>query len=93
MTQLLLQHSFKFGIDNFGHTFSSIDYLHQVQPTYVKLDFTYTSQLDDPAKYDLLASMTRIAKNLGIGMIATHVENLKQIDQFRECLCSDCVTR
>ena len=84
ITQLLLQHSFKFGIDNFGHTFSSIDYLHQVQPAYVKLDFAYTSQLDDPARYDVLASMTRIAKNLGVGMIATHVENSKQIEQLVE---------
>ncbi|MGV3002334.1 bifunctional diguanylate cyclase/phosphodiesterase [Vibrio sp.] len=84
ITQLLLQHSFRFGIDNFGHSFNSIDYLHQVQPTYVKLDFAYTNQLEDPAKYDVLASMTRIASNLGIGMIATHVEDLKQIEQLVE---------
>lgn len=84
ITQLLLQHSFKFGIDNFGHSFSSVDYLHQVQPTYVKLDFAYTNQLDNPAKYDVLASMTRIANNLDISMIATHVESLKQIEQLVE---------
>ncbi|WP_089123627.1 bifunctional diguanylate cyclase/phosphodiesterase [Vibrio algivorus] len=84
ITQLLVQHSFKFGIDNFGHSFSAIDYLHQVQPTYVKLDFSYTNQLDDPANYDVLASMTRIAKSLEVGMIATHVESLKQIEQLAE---------
>lgn len=82
ITQLLLEHSFKFGIDNFGHSFSSIDYLSQIQPTYVKLDLAYTSQLDDPEKYDILASITRTTKSLGIGMIATHVDTLEQIEQL-----------
>ncbi|MBD1577464.1 EAL domain-containing protein [Vibrio sp. S11_S32] len=81
-THLLNKYGFKFGIDHFGHNFSSLEYLYQVRPHYVKLDFAYTNQLDDPAKYDVLASITRIANNLNMQTIATRVETQDQLEQL-----------
>ncbi|MFV0573935.1 MAG: EAL domain-containing protein [Vibrio sp.] len=81
-TNLLAKNGFKFGIDNFGHNFGTVDYLTQTRPHYVKLDYAYTTQVDDPAKFDVLASIARIANNLGVETIATRVETLEQAKQL-----------
>ncbi|WP_170066816.1 bifunctional diguanylate cyclase/phosphodiesterase [Vibrio gangliei] len=71
---------FRYGIDNFGHSFHSVDFLHQLQPAYIKLDFAYTSQLNHPQKQGFVSSITRAANNFNIATIATHVDSLSQLE-------------
>ncbi|PSU70929.1 GGDEF domain-containing protein [Photobacterium phosphoreum] len=78
LCEIIRQNGFQFGIDNYGHNFSSTGYLNKLRPSYVKLDFAYTSQLDDQVKTDVLESITRSANNLSVLTIASRVETIEQ---------------
>ena len=82
LCEIIHQNGFRFGIDNYGHNFSSTGYLNRLRPSYVKLDFAYTSQLDDQIKTDVLQSITRTANNLLVTTIATRVETTEQKDKL-----------
>lgn len=82
LCEMIQQNNFAFGIDNFGHNFSSVSYLNKLRPAYIKLDFAYTNQVDDQAKADLLSSITRTANNLMITTIASRVETVVQKDKL-----------
>lgn len=82
LCEIIHQHEFAFGIDNFGHNFGSLRSLSTLRPAYVKLDFAYTNQIDDEAKADLLNSITRTTNNQGIIIIASRVETREQLDKL-----------
>ena len=84
LCEIIRNNGFKFGIDNYGHNFSSIGYLNKLRPSYVKLDFSYTSQLDNQVKTDVLESITRSADNLSILTIASRVETIEQKDKLAQ---------
>nr|WP_159063661.1 EAL domain-containing protein [Thaumasiovibrio occultus] len=84
LCEIIHQHGFKFGIDNYGHHFSSIDYLNELRPHYVKLDFAYTNELDNQTKADVLASVSRAAMQLNITTIATRVETQSQLNKLAD---------
>lgn len=84
LCNIITDHGFQFGIDNFGHNFGSIGYLNTYRPAYVKLDFAYTAQIDDQAKADVLSSITRTANNLSVATIASRVETLAQKEKLAE---------
>ena len=84
LCEIIHQNGFKFGIDNYGHNFSSAGYLNKLRPNYVKLDFAYTSQLDDQIKTDVLESITRSAHNLSILTIASRVETIEQKERLSQ---------
>ncbi|MCG3823081.1 EAL domain-containing protein [Photobacterium damselae] len=84
LCEILHRNGFQFGIDKFGYNFGSTGYLSQFRPAYVKLDFTYTNQVDDEVKADALTSITRTAQNLGITVIASRVETEAQKDKLSE---------
>lgn len=86
LCEIIHQNNFRFGIDNFGHNFSSIGYLSKYRPAYVKLDFAYTSQIDNQIKADVLASITRTANNLSITTIASRVETISQQEKLAELM-------
>ena len=86
LCEIIHKNNFAFGIDNFGHNFSSIGYLNEFRPAYVKLDFAYTHQIEDQDKADVLASITRTANNLLITTIATRVETISQQEQLAELM-------
>ncbi|WP_447444243.1 EAL domain-containing protein [Photobacterium damselae] len=67
-------HHFGIGIDNYGRYFQSLNYLQELRPDYVKIDFVYTNQLNDPIKANVLSSICRTAHSLNIKTIATRVE-------------------
>ena len=79
---IIRQNGFQFGIDNYGHNFSSTGYLSKLRPHYVKLDFAYTSHLDDLVKTDVLASIIRNANNLSVLTIASRVETIEQKEKL-----------
>ncbi|MGF1759217.1 EAL domain-containing protein [Photobacterium sagamiensis] len=86
LCEIIHQNNFRFGIDNFGHNFSSIGYLSKFRPAYVKLDFAYTNQIDNQIKADVLASITRTANNLSITTIASRVETMSQQEKLAELM-------
>ncbi|WP_434362706.1 EAL domain-containing protein [Parasalinivibrio latis] len=75
---------FGFGVDNYGRHFESLDYIKDFQPSYVKIDFAYTADINDEDKRMLLSSISRTANNLGITTIATRVETEQQLQQLSE---------
>lgn len=74
----------KFGVDNYGRNFQSLEYLSEFRPDYVKLDYLYTHQLDDEKQKFTLTSISRTAHNLGIKTIASRVETQTQLDFLSE---------
>lgn len=86
LCEIINKNGFCFGIDNFGHNFSSVSYLNKFRPAYVKLDFAYTNQIDNQVKADVLASITRTANNLSITTIATRIETSSQQKKLSELM-------
>ncbi|MGF1833643.1 bifunctional diguanylate cyclase/phosphodiesterase [Photobacterium sanguinicancri] len=82
LCDIIHRNGFQFGIDNYGHNFSSVSYLHRFKPAYVKLDFAYTQHIDDTLKADVLASITRNARTLGIVAIASRIETQEQREKL-----------
>ncbi|MGF1779716.1 bifunctional diguanylate cyclase/phosphodiesterase [Vibrio nomapromontoriensis] len=74
----------KFGVDNYGRNFHSLEYISEFRPDYVKLDYLYTHQLDDEKQKFTLTSISRTAHNLGIKTIASRVETQTQLDFLSE---------
>lgn len=92
MTQLLCQllnrFDVRFGIDNFGRHFKSLEYLNDFKPAYVKIDFAFTLQLNNPTQAAVLTSISRTAHSLGIETIATRVETETQLERLSELFVS-----
>lgn len=81
-------YKFRFGVDNYGRYFKSLDYLTEFRPDYVKIDFSYTHQLNDQQKINLLSSISRTAHSLNILTIATRVETETQLDRLSDLFVS-----
>ncbi|MBC7006455.1 EAL domain-containing protein, partial [Photobacterium sp. BZF1] len=82
LCETIHREGFQFGIDNFGHNFSSMGYLNKFRPAHIKLDFAYTHRLNEEMKLDALSSITQTANNLSITAIATRVESKRQKDKL-----------
>ncbi|WP_337992943.1 EAL domain-containing protein [Enterovibrio qingdaonensis] len=88
LTEQAHRFNFGFGVDNYGRNFQSLDYLNKFKPSYVKIDFAYTSNLDDESQSHVLASICRTAHNLNITTIATRVETESQLNKLSELFVS-----
>lgn len=84
LTDQLHKFNFGFGIDNYGRNFQSLDYINKFKPSYVKIDFAYTSNLGSETQNHILASICRTAHNLNITTIATRVEKESQLIKLSE---------
>ncbi len=78
------EHGAKFGVDQYGHHFHSLQYIKEFYPDYVKLDYLYTHQIDDEKQRFTLTSISRTARNLGITTIASRVETTAQLEFLAE---------
>ncbi|MCW8329015.1 EAL domain-containing protein [Photobacterium sp. SDRW27] len=81
-------YKFRFGVDNYGRHFKSLDYLTEFRPDYVKIDFAYTHQLNDQTKSGVLSSISRTAHSLNIITIATRVETETQLERLSDLFVS-----
>ncbi|MGF1688217.1 GGDEF domain-containing protein [Photobacterium japonica] len=81
-------YKFGMGVDNYGRYLKSLDYLREFRPDYVKIDFSYTHQLNDQVKINLLSSISRTAHSLNITTIATRVETETQLDRLSDLFVS-----
>lgn len=82
------RHHFGVGIDNYGRHFQSLNYLKEIHPDYVKIDYVYTHQLNDHTKSAVLSSICRTAHSLDIKAIATRVETETQLDRLSDLFVS-----
>ncbi|MCM0148663.1 EAL domain-containing protein [Photobacterium galatheae] len=80
LCDIIRRHTFRFGIDHYGHHFSTLGHLQRFHPYYVKLDQAYTHQLDQGIKADVLRAITMTAENQHILTIATHVETKARLE-------------
>ncbi len=60
--------------------FQSLDYINEYRPSYVKLDYLFTHNLDDEKQKFTLTSISRTAHNLGVTTIASRIETQTQLD-------------
>lgn len=81
-------YKFRYGVDGYGRYFKSLTYLEEFRPDYAKVDFSYTHQLNDEFKKQLLSSVCRTAHSLNIMTIATRVETETQLERLSELFVS-----
>lgn len=81
-------YKFHYGVDGYGRYFKSLAYLEEFRPDYAKVDFSYTHQLNDELKKQLLSSICRSAHSLNIMTIATRVETETQLDRLSDLFVS-----
>ena len=75
----------RFGIDRVGRHFESLAYLQRIHPDYVKVDHSYTEiAVNDQSDAYFVGSLCTTIHNLDIKVIATHVENEKQLELLKD---------
>ena len=74
------------GIDHFGRSFSNFGYLKSLQPEYVKIDRTFTRELEsgDSDAFFFVGSLRSVAHSLDIKVIGEGVETDAQRTLFEE---------
>lgn len=74
------------GIDHFGRSFGNFGYLKSLQPSYVKIDATFTRELesDQSDGYFFIGALNSVAHSLDIKVIAEGVETAEQLALFKE---------
>lgn len=72
----------KIGIDQCGRQIGSLEYLHKLQPNYIKLDqsFAYYEKLNQ--NNELCRALSNVAKGLNIEVIITGIEDEEQLAHF-----------
>ncbi|WP_052260564.1 EAL domain-containing protein [Photobacterium gaetbulicola] len=88
LCSLIRFHKFRFGVDGYGRYFKSLAYLDEFRPDYAKVDYSYTHQLNDELKKQLLSSICRTAHSLNIMTIATRVETETQLERLSDLFVS-----
>ena len=74
------------GLDHFGQSFSNFGYLQSLRPEYVKIDRTFTKELehDHGDSEFFIGALCGVAHSLGIRVIAEGVEQKEQVDILLE---------
>ncbi|MCE2596537.1 EAL domain-containing protein [Motilimonas cestriensis] len=81
LIQTIKEAGFCFGIDQYGRHFQSLNYLEQLRPSYVKVDHSYTNQVNEiKGDSEFLEAVCQAATKLNILTIATRVENQIKLD-------------
>lgn len=88
LCSIIKRYHFGAGIDNYGKHFQSLNYLKEINPDYVKIDYAYTYQLNDQTKSAVLSSICRTAHSLDITAITTRVETETQLERLSDLFVS-----
>lgn len=80
----------RFAIDDFGTGYSSLTYLKRLPLDRLKIDRSFTQDLDSPDGSGLMLVQTIlvIARNMGLECVAEGIESREQLDILREQGCS-----
>ncbi|MCE2571016.1 EAL domain-containing protein [Motilimonas eburnea] len=83
LLDIIKQAGLSFGIDQFGRHFQSLTYLEQLCPAYVKVDYSYTNQVEEvTGDSEFLDAVCQAALKLGIVTVATRVESQAQLERL-----------
>jgi diguanylate cyclase (GGDEF)-like protein/PAS domain S-box-containing protein len=75
-------------LDDFGTGYSSLGYLHRFPIHSLKIHSSFVGQLgkeDDPAQ--LVRTITTLAENMSLGVVAEGVETREQLQKLRDLRC------
>jgi EAL domain-containing protein (putative c-di-GMP-specific phosphodiesterase class I) len=79
----------KICIDDFGQGYSSLSYLHQFPIDILKIDICFVREINQNSPQGKIArAIFRLAKDLGLEVVAEGVEMLEQIDTLMTLDCS-----
>ncbi|HVY64035.1 MAG TPA: EAL domain-containing protein [Gammaproteobacteria bacterium] len=74
----------KFALDNFGSGIGSFSNLKNLSLDYVKIDGTYTRNLeDDSVNREMVAAMVKLARSLDFQVVAEQVEDQESFEALR----------
>jgi diguanylate cyclase (GGDEF)-like protein/PAS domain S-box-containing protein len=75
-------------VDDFGTGYSSLSYLYRFPTDFLKIDRSFISRIDtDGEKLELVRTITTLAWNLGMDVVAEGVETTKQLAQLKALKC------
>jgi diguanylate cyclase (GGDEF)-like protein/PAS domain S-box-containing protein len=75
-------------VDDFGTGYSSLGYLYRFPMDVLKIDRSFVSRVDvDGEKLELVRTITTLAWNLGMDVVAEGVETTKQLAQLKALKC------
>jgi diguanylate cyclase (GGDEF)-like protein len=75
-------------IDDFGTGYSSLSYLHRFPVNYLKIDRSFISGMNlGDENLEIVRSITMLARNLGMEVIAEGIETKEQLAQLRALSC------
>ncbi len=78
----------RFSLDDFGTGYSSLGYLHRYPIDYLKIHHSFVGQLGRPGNQgQLVRTITTLADNLGMGVVAEGVETPEQLEHLRDLHC------
>ncbi|OOF22273.1 hypothetical protein BZJ17_07000 [Salinivibrio sp. IB574] len=84
--KMIREHGFDVGIDHFGRDMDNVNYIHDIEPDYVKLDIGFgqpSSDVDDV----FIRMLINIAAAQEIRVIATGIEQSDQHQYFHQLGC------
>jgi EAL domain-containing protein (putative c-di-GMP-specific phosphodiesterase class I) len=80
-----------FAIDDFGTGYASLQHLHRLPVSTLKIDRSFIQRLCESSRsYPIVKAMIELAHGLKIQVIAEGVENEDQMQLLRELKC-DCI--
>lgn len=84
----LKERKIKLCIDDFGTGYSSLSYLHYLPIDILKIDRSFLNPKGDTGKNsDIVKSIVKLAKDLGLALVAEGIETEKQLEMLKQLRC------
>jgi diguanylate cyclase (GGDEF)-like protein len=88
--QQLWDRSLRLHIDDFGTGYSSLSYLCRLPIHTLKIDRSFVNRMGEgESDLEIVRTIVRLAKNLGLSIIAEGIETKDQLDQLAEFGCEE----